>query len=99
MLVHPMADDGQQDFSTLMGTGGPWPDQISAVNNSCLAALLLVREAMAGSRIRWYRQVYECWQEALTALDTGSKDYLRLFVDLGKAFPNGHWCEQPKAAD
>jgi len=95
-LVHPMANDGRQDYTTVSGNGGPWPDQTVVVNNSCLAGLLLLQEAMGGSARHWHRLVQECMDEALQGLTTGSRDYLRLFVKLGKAVPDGNWCEPPR---
>lgn len=96
-LVHPMANDGQQDYTTVTGFGGPWPDQVVVINNSCLAALLLLREAMDGSRLLWLGLVLRCMDEALTALKSGSREYLRLFVQLGKAAPDGNWCKHAES--
>ncbi len=94
-LVHPMANDGQQDYTTVTGFGGPWPDQVAAVNNACLAALLLLQEAMkTDPGRRWHPLVLRCMEQARESLRSGARDYLVTFFLLGKASPEGRWCDR-----
>lgn len=59
--VHPMANDGQEDFFniTLMEPKPNFPDSGIVLSNSILVASLVVQEALNASTLSWCRVVYD----------------------------------------
>lgn len=60
--VHPMADDGQQDFYTITrlvpGVKFSEPESTVVLSNSILVASMILQEALNVSTLRWGRVVY-----------------------------------------
>jgi Family of unknown function (DUF5677) len=59
--VHPMADDGQEDFYNITGLEPrpPSPDWSTVVSNTVLVATLIVGRALNASRLSWHRTVFD----------------------------------------
>lgn len=73
--VHPMANDGQQDFFTITGLqpAPDFPDQRSVLSNSILASCLIVQEGLNKSSFKWRRIIYDFLDHLLEHLQTGSQ--------------------------
>lgn len=72
--VHPMADDGQEDFYNITGLEPrPLPPDCSTViSNTVLVATLIVGKALNASRLSWHRTVFEAVNGITNFLIAGS---------------------------
>jgi hypothetical protein len=96
--VHPMANDGQQDFFTItkLEPAPPFPDQRSVLSNTLLVGTMIVQEGLNASALSWRRIVYDFLDDLRLFLDTGADDYKLRFVKLGKLVQqNVRLCEMP----
>lgn len=84
MHVHPMADDGNQDFYTITGlTPAPsFPHQIQVVSNTLLTTTLLVTEGLNGSSLAWRGVVYAFLEEVREYLINGDERYISSFAAI-----------------
>jgi hypothetical protein len=83
--VHPMANDGQQDFFTITGLepAPQFPDQRSVLSNTLLVGTMVVQHGLNASTLSWRTLVYDFLDDLRRFLDTGSDDYKRSFAKLG----------------
>jgi hypothetical protein len=88
--VHPMANDGQQDFYTItkLEPEPNFPDQRSALSNTILFGAMIVQEGLNASDFRWRALVYDFLSHLLQHLQTGARDYQLSFVKLAGMFEN-----------
>lgn len=99
--VHPMANDGDQDFHTITGLEPQtaYPDQSAVLSNSVLHASMLVAEAMSASSLAWRNIVFQFFTSDVVALlDRGEKDYMLSFVKMGKWVQAGQALSEESAA-
>lgn len=82
--VHPMANDGQQDFFTItkLEPAPEFPDQRSILSNTLLVGTMIVQEGLNASTLSWRALVYDFFQDLRRLLDTGAEDYQRSFLKL-----------------
>jgi hypothetical protein len=96
MHVHPMSNDGNDDFKTL--TEAPQertlPDA-TVVRNSILVQSLIVQEALNISKMRWRAIVYDFLCQIREFLGTGDTQYLLTMYKISKAWPDFQLCESP----
>ena len=94
-LVHPMANDGQEDFLRRMRVAKEeqLTDQIVVVNNAILATLLLIREGMNASNLSWRNILHDFLDHVLDFLRTGSETYKLTFVKIGMLGPDTEWAQ------
>lgn len=85
-LVHPMANDGEEDFfrQTNFIQEGLFPDQRVVIHNSCLIVSLLIQEGLNNSNLLWRAVIYDFLGKFRDLLKNGSKDYLLTFTKIGK---------------
>ena len=85
-LVHPMANDGQEDFlrQTKLIKKGMFPDQILVIHNSCLIVSMLIQEGLKNSNLAWRGVIYNFLDNFRDLFRNGSKDYLLIFLKIGK---------------
>jgi len=98
--VHPMADDGQQDFFaiTKLEPAPNFPDQRSVLSNTLLVGTMIVQEGLNASTLSWRAIVYDFLDDLRRFLDSGSDNYKLSFVKLGKLIEDGvRLCESPHA--
>ena len=95
MHVHPMASDGEQDFSTITGLAASqeFPSQVTVLSNSVLAVTLVLQDALNFSSFRWRRELWTYCEQMLSLLDNGEPAYGRTFLSLAEVFKNGELCE------
>jgi len=92
--VHPMADDGQQDFYSITKLE-PVPeiaDMRSVLSNSILVGCMIVQEGLNQSAFRWRRVVFNFLSQLMSHLDDGSLDYCFTFQKVMRLSP-GELCE------
>lgn len=90
--VHPMANDGQEDFYTITGIepSTQFPNQIAVLSNSILVGLLTIQDCLNYSRFKWRRLVFDQVTTLLEGVGTGSKDYQITFAKLANFSMQGH---------
>ena len=100
MHVHPMSDDGIDDFKRLTETPQEHtlPDA-TVVRNSILVQSLIVQEALNVSEMRWRAIVYDFLSQIRVFLGTGDTQYQLTMYKIGKAWPEFQLCEVPKTKD
>ncbi len=94
--VHPMANDGQQDFFTItkLEPAPRFPDQISVLSNSVLASSVFLQEALNHSSFQWRRVLWDYLEQIRCFLDDGNDSYKKTFLKLGYMFPETGLCEK-----
>ena len=98
--VHPMANDGEQDFHTITGLEPrpDFPDQRTVLANTLLVCTLLVKEGLNASTLRWRQLVYGVFEDLSRLLDSGSTDYRQRLLTMTNAVQQGTvLCQVPDA--
>jgi len=97
--VHPMANDGHQDFYTItkLEPAPDFPDHRSVLSNTLLVATMLVRQGLNASTLSWRALVHDFLDDLMRFLDTGAEDYKISFVKLGVMTEQGMRLCQPPA--
>jgi hypothetical protein len=96
-LVHPMANDGVEDFLRLTELQGNsiYFDQRPVVSNSCLAVTLLIGEGLGASGLEWISPVIDFLYDFRDFLSDGSENYKMSFLKIGSLGPNAKLCRKP----
>jgi len=83
-LVHPMANDGDEDFlrQTKLSGRNFFIDQRSVINNSCLAVTILIQEGLTNSNLAWRGIIFDFLSDFRRFLVDGSKKYLISFYKI-----------------
>lgn len=86
--VHPMANDGQEDFFniTRLEPRPNFPESGMVLSNSILAASLVVQEALNASTLLWCKVVYDAVDGVRKVLRSPSLEHLLPLVKAGKMF-------------
>jgi hypothetical protein len=95
-IVHPMANDGQEDFSRLtkIEVAESFPNHKITIHNSCLITMMIIRNGMTYSNFIWRGVINEFLDNFYNFLNTGSKkEYMDTFVKIGKIGPDVDWCK------
>ncbi len=89
--VHPMANDGQQDFYTItkLELAPNFPDHRSVLSNTLLITTMLIQEGLNASNISWRALIFNFLDELRRFLDSGEEDYKVSFLKLGKMIEQG----------
>ncbi|HOF41472.1 MAG TPA: DUF5677 domain-containing protein [Candidatus Hydrogenedentes bacterium] len=82
--VHPMADDGLQDFFSItkLEPAPDFPDQRSVLSNTLLVGIMIVQDGLNASTYSWRAVVYNFLDDMLHFLDTGSNQYQQQVLKL-----------------
>lgn len=90
-LVHPMANDGQQDFYTItkLKPSPNFPDHRVVLSNTLLITKTLIQEGLNASTLSWHALVYDFLDDFRHFLDDGSKEYAISFRKIGTLFGQG----------
>ena len=90
--VHPMANDGEEEFKRLTGLGDPPNLEYRVVlHNSILAFSLLVNEALIASRLEWHKTIHECIEASRKALQGDFSPSEKAFPAFVARGPEGPW--------
>jgi len=95
--VHPMANDGLEDFYTItkLEPKPAFPDSSTVFNNSLLVASMITQEILNSSSFKWRGVVYSFLENLRKALESPEQvEYQIDFLKLGKIFPDGELCEK-----
>jgi hypothetical protein len=89
--VHPMANDGEQDFHTITGMEPrpDFPDQRTVLSNTLLVATLLVQEGLNASTLLWRQLVYGVFEDLRRFLDSGATNYRERLLTMTNAVQEG----------
>jgi len=95
--VHPMANDGDQDFYTIakLKPAHEFPDQRSVLSNTLLVATMIMQEGLNASSLRWRALVYDCVADLRLFLDKGALERMLSFVRLGRMIESGMTLSSP----
>jgi hypothetical protein len=86
--VHPMADDGHEDFYNITGLEPrpDFPDWRSVLSNTALVATIIVQEALNASRLSWRKEAFDAIGGARNFLLSGSPlEYLPM-IKMSRIF-------------
>lgn len=77
MHVHPMADDGQQDFYTItkLKPSPKFPSNIVVISNTILITFLILKDVINFSSFKWRRELWDFINQLGLFLDNGDKSY------------------------
>lgn len=94
-FVHPMANDGDNDFLRQTKLGKErWPeDSLLVINNSCAVMILLIKEGLTYSSFLWRGIIGRFLEDYLSFLTSGANDYLSTFLTIGKLGPDVDLCK------
>lgn len=89
--VHPMANDGQQDFFTItkLEPAPQFPDQKSVLSNALLVGTMVLQQGLNASTLAWRTLVFDFLDDLRRFLDMGSEDYKHSFLKLGRLVEQG----------
>jgi hypothetical protein len=95
--VHPMANDGFQDFYTITGLqpAPAFPDWRVVLSNTLLVSTMLVQTGMNASSLHWRKIVYVLLEELREFLDKGRDAYKLTYVKLSRAIGQGLSLAEP----
>ena len=98
--VHPMAEDGEADFTALVSPPHVLtPPDATVVWNSILVQTLLVQEALNVSRTRWQGIVYDFLDQIRVFLETGDPQFHMTLYKIGQRWPDIEICEPPASTE
>jgi len=89
MHVHPMANDGQQDFYTItkLKSDIDFPSRITVLNNSILVVTMLLQDSMYLTNFRWRPVVLDFINDIRKFLSQGDLTYRHTFKKIAELFP------------
>ncbi|MEW8372642.1 MAG: DUF5677 domain-containing protein [Candidatus Thiodiazotropha sp.] len=97
--VHPMSNDGHQDFFTItkLQPAPRFPSQVTVIHNTLLASTMILQDALNHSSFRWRRLLWDYIDQIRLLLDSGNTDYHESFVKLAAVFKDEPLCESNNA--
>lgn len=95
-LVHPLSNDGWEDFIILTGIGNKneIPDHRNVLNNSILSTLVLINTSMDCMDLKWRNIVLDFFEHSRDALNEVSTNYKLSFVKISKLGPETILCQE-----
>ncbi|MCU7999419.1 DUF5677 domain-containing protein [Shewanella sp. SM95] len=86
MHVHPMSNDGQQDFYTITGIEpvDEFPSQIAVIHNSILTTTMITQNVFNYSSFKWRAILWDFIEHIRNAIDTGDKEYMLSYMKIVK---------------
>ncbi len=84
--VHPMANDGEQDFFTVtnLESSRKFPDQRFLLQNSITVGCLIVEESLKRSDFQWRTLIYSFISLLMKHLEDGSNEYKTASGDIAQ---------------
>lgn len=96
--VHPMANDGVQDFHTItkLEPTTDFLDQRTVLSNTLLVASMVVQQGLNASTLAWRAVVYDFLDDFMLFLGTGRDDFESSFLKIGAMIEQGMpLCQSP----
>lgn len=99
--VHPMANDGQEDFFNIthLEPKPNFPKPVMVLSNSILAASLIAQEALNASTLSWRRVVYDAVDGIRNFLRSASPEHLLPLAKMSKMFEEHITLAQRRESD
>ena len=92
--VHPMADDGKEDFANLLGRPlESYGDELTVLRNSLVAQIDLSKSGFAACAVSWRGFVPDFFEQVMSLLESGSNEYLITFQNAMRLPADISWCE------
>ncbi|OCH59920.1 hypothetical protein A6D98_02075 [Aliivibrio fischeri] len=84
MHVHPMSNDGQQDYFTITGIEPleSFPTQITVIHNSILTATMIMQNVFNYSSYGWRKILWDFIEQVREAINTDSIAYKFTFLKI-----------------
>lgn len=97
--VHPMANDGEQDFYTItkLQPSPRLPSQITVISNTILTSTLILQDSLNHSSFSWRRVLWDFIDNVRALLDSGDVSYQVSFENLAILFKEHNLCEPNNA--
>ncbi|ENG5983668.1 DUF5677 domain-containing protein [Vibrio sp. 1641] len=91
MHVHPMSNDGQQDYFTITGIepSVEFPSQISVVHNSILTTTMIAQNVFNYSSLGWRSILWDFIEQIRDAINTGDKNYMVTYLKVAELASQG----------
>jgi hypothetical protein len=97
--VHPMANDGEDDFLRITRTARrSTADQITVLHNSVVILLLLIQTGLNASDLHWRAVLYDFLDHCILLLERGSREYTTTLAKIENAGLDFPWCQMPSAS-
>lgn len=99
-FVHPMSDDGQQDFYTITGLEPRpnYPSQVSVLSNTVLATTMIIQTALNQSSFSWIKLLWDFIDQVRLILDGGSSDEYKItMLKLCRLYESNDICVSKNA--
>ena len=95
MHVHPMANDGQEDFYTItqLKPAPIFPSNITVISNTILASSMILQDALNHSTFKWRALLWSFLEEVRRMLGSDDKSYQVSFLKLIHLFESEGFCE------
>jgi hypothetical protein len=95
MHVHPMSDDGQQDFFTItkLEPAPKFSSQLSVLHNSVLVTMLVLQVAINISSFKWRKVLFRYIEDITSFLNNGDSSFKGSYTDLFVFAKDNHLCE------
>lgn len=95
MHVHPMANDGHQDFYTItnLEPAPKFPSHIPVISNTILASTMILQDAINHSSFRWRQILWDFIDHLRKVLESGDLSYQDSFIKLTHIFNEHGLCE------
>lgn len=86
MHVHPMSNDGQQDYYTITGieSSDKFPSQIAVIHNSILTTTMIAQNVFNYSSFKWRNIIFDFIEHIRNAICTGDKEYMLTYIKIIK---------------
>lgn len=86
--VHPMANDGEEDFFTITKIKPlePFPSHISLLSNTILAVTLILQEALNYSSFSWRKILWDFIDQIREMLEFGNNNYAQTLIKICHLF-------------
>lgn len=97
--VHPMANDGRQDFYTITKREPTpdFPDQRTVLSNTLLVATMVVQHGLNASTLAWRAPVFDFLDDFERFLGTGADNFKDSFLTLRAMIEEGMpLCQAPQ---
>ena len=94
MEVHPMADDGKEEFDVLLGLDSEtYGDKRVVLQNSVIVQVLLIQRGLGAANVLWRSFVNDFIEEFLSLVESGDPHHL-LNAQRILSYPTDiSWCE------
>ena len=92
--IHPMAQDGENDYESLISPKKNAPTDDTVLRNSLIIQTMLIQEGMNGTTFQWRRKVYDFLTQIRLSVEDGNIEYAQTLFKIGTSYPDFNLCEK-----